>query len=82
MKRLRCLNDHFTRCKNILDVITLIGKENDDNVKDVKKRHETFANVVRAPLGMVNSTFALLYTVFGLKLGCSRAAAPIGDKVL
>ena len=31
---------------------------------------------------MVSSTLAPLYTVFGLNLGCSRAAAPIGDKVL
>ena len=31
---------------------------------------------------MVSGTLAPLYTVFGLKLGCSGAAAPIGDKVL
>ena len=31
---------------------------------------------------MVSSTLAPLYRVFGLKLGCSGAAAPIGDKVL
>ena len=31
---------------------------------------------------MVSGTLAPLYTVFGLKLGCSRAAAPIGDEVL
>ena len=31
---------------------------------------------------MVSSTLAPLYTVFGLKLGCSGAAAPIGDEVL
>ena len=30
---------------------------------------------------MVSGTLALLYTVFELKLGCSGAAAPIGDKV-
>ena len=28
---------------------------------------------------MVSGTLAPLYTVFGLKLGCSGAAAPIGD---
>ena len=31
---------------------------------------------------MVSSTLAPLYTVFGLKLGCSGAAAPIGEEVL
>ena len=31
---------------------------------------------------MVSGTLAPLYTVFGLKLGCSGAAAPIGDEVL
>ena len=31
---------------------------------------------------MVSGALAPLYTVFGLKLGCSRAAAPIGDEVL
>ena len=31
---------------------------------------------------VVSGTLALLYTVFGLKLGCSGAAAPIGDEVL
>ena len=31
---------------------------------------------------MVSLTLASLYTVFGLKLGCSGAAALIGDKVL
>ena len=39
--------------------------------KPVAKRHY-----------MVSGTLAPLYTVFGLKLGCNRAAAPIGDKVL
>ena len=39
--------------------------------KPVAKRHH-----------MVSSTLAPFYTVFGLKLGCSGAAAPIGDKVL
>ena len=42
-----------------------------NKVKPVAKRHH-----------MVSGTLALLYTVFGLKLGCSRAAAPIGDEVL
>ena len=42
-----------------------------DKMKPVAKRHH-----------MVSSTLALLYTVFGLKLGCSGAAAPIGDEVL
>ena len=31
---------------------------------------------------MVSGTLAPLYTVFWLKLCCSGAAAPIGDKVL
>ena len=31
---------------------------------------------------MVSGTLAPLYIVFGLKLGCSGAAAPIGDEVL
>ena len=31
---------------------------------------------------MVSGTLAPLYTVFGLKLGCSGAAVPIGDEVL
>ena len=31
---------------------------------------------------MVSGTLAPLYTVFGVKLGCSGAAAPIGDEVL
>ena len=31
---------------------------------------------------MVSGTLAPLYIVFGLKLGCSGAAALIGDKVL
>ena len=31
---------------------------------------------------MVSGTLAPLYTVFGLKLGCSGEAAPIGDEVL
>ena len=31
---------------------------------------------------MVSGTLAPLYTVFGLKLGCSGATAPIGDEVL
>ena len=31
---------------------------------------------------MVSGTLAPLYTVFGLKLGCSGAAAPIGDSSL
>ena len=31
---------------------------------------------------VISGTLAPLYTVFGLKLGCSGAAAPIGDKVL
>ena len=31
---------------------------------------------------MVSGTLAPLYTVFGLKFGCSGAAAPIGVKVL
>ena len=31
---------------------------------------------------MVSGTLAPLYTVFGLKLGCSGAAAPIGYEVL
>ena len=31
---------------------------------------------------MVSGTLAPLYTVFWFKLGCSGAAAPIGDKVL
>ena len=48
---MRCLNKRFARCKRVWTLSTLIGKESDDNVKDVKKRHETFANVVRAPLG-------------------------------
>ena len=39
--------------------------------KPVAKRHH-----------MVSSTLAPLYTVFGSKLGCSGAAAPIGDEVL
>ena len=39
--------------------------------KPVAKRHH-----------MVSGTLAPLYTVFGLKLGCSGAAAPIGDEVL
>ena len=30
----------------------------------------------------VSGTLAPLYTVFGLKLGCSRAVAPIGDEGL
>ena len=40
-------------------------------LKPVAKRHH-----------MVSGTLAPLYTVFGLKLGCSGAAAPIGDEVL
>ena len=39
--------------------------------KPVAKRHH-----------MVSGTLSPLYTVFGLKLGCSGAAALIGDKVL
>ena len=39
--------------------------------KPVAKRHH-----------MVSGTLAPFYTVFGLKLGCSGAAALIGDKVL
>ena len=31
---------------------------------------------------MVSETLAPLYTIFKLKLGCSGAAAPIGDEVL
>ena len=31
---------------------------------------------------IVSGTLAPLYTVFGLTLGCSGAAAPIGDEVL
>ena len=31
---------------------------------------------------VVSGTLSPLYTVFGLKLGCSGAAAPIGDEVL
>ena len=41
------------------------------NLKPGAKRHH-----------VVSGTFAPLYTVFGLKLGCSGAAAPIGDEVL
>ena len=31
---------------------------------------------------MVSAILAPLYIVFGLKFGCSGAAAPIGDEVL
>ena len=41
------------------------------DIKPGAKRHHT-----------VSCTLAPLYTVFGLKLDCSGAAAPIGDKVL
>ena len=37
---------------------------------DAKKHH------------MVSGILAPLYTVYGLKLGCSGAVAPIGDEVL
>ena len=53
---MRCLNKRFARCKRVWTLSTLIGKESDDNVKDVKKRHETFADVVRAPLGRITAT--------------------------
>ena len=42
-----------------------------NKVKPVAKRHH-----------MVSGTLAPLYIVFGLKLGCSGAAALIGDEVL
>ena len=34
------------------------------------------------PGAMVSGTLAALYTVFGLKLGCSGEAVSIGDEVL
>ena len=46
-------------------------REKEKEREPVAKRHH-----------MVSGTLALLYTVFGLKLGCSGAATPIGDKVL
>ena len=45
--------------------------DQEDRVQPGAKRHH-----------MVSGTLAPLYTVFGLKLGCSGAAAPIGDEVL
>ena len=45
------------------------------------KTKTLFANFFAHPV-MVSDTLAPLYTVFGLKLGCSGAAAPIGDEVL
>ena len=42
-----------------------------ERMKPGAKRHHMFSG-----------TLAPLYTVFGLKLGCSGAAAPIGDDVL
>ena len=45
--------------------------EKQRNKEPVAKRHH-----------MVSGTLAPLYTAFGLKLGCSGAAAPIGDEVL
>ena len=50
------------------DKLSLMRKE--IKVKPVAKRH------------LVSGTLAPLYVVFGLKLGCSGAAAPIGDEVL
>ena len=51
-----------------------------------QKRKRALAALHRIPGAkrhhMVSGTLAPLYTVFGLKLGCSGAAAPIGDKVL
>ena len=48
-----------------------MAKDFSKRTKPVAKRHH-----------MVSGTLAPLYIVFGLKLGCSRAAAPIGDEVL
>ena len=45
-------------------------KREKKNMKPVAKRHH-----------MDSGTLAPLYIVFGLKLGCSGAAAPIGDEV-
>ena len=55
--------------------VSLIVKETEDEEEEdeepvAKRRH------------MVSGTLAPLYTVFWLKLGCSGAAAPIGDEVL
>ena len=50
------------------DTVNILGLL---HMKPVAKRHY-----------MVSGTLAPLYTVFGLKLGCSGAAAPIGDEVL
>ena len=51
------------------------GEEEDEEKEKEKepgaKRHH-----------MVSDTLAPLYTVYGLKLGCSGATAPIGDEVL
>ena len=46
-------------------------EEEEEEEEPVAKRHH-----------MVSGTLAPLYTVFGSKLGCSGAAAPIGDEVL
>ena len=48
-----------------------LAEEEENGEEPVAKRHH-----------MVSGTLAPLYTVFGLKLGCSGAAAPIGHKVL
>ena len=50
--------------------------------KGIKKKEERRKQPVTKRHHMVSGTLAPLYTVFGLKLGCSGAAAPIGDKVL
>ena len=50
--------------------------------KERERKRESEKEPVAKRHHMVSDTLAPLYTVFGLKLGCSGAAAPIGDKVL
>ena len=54
-----------------MQILSEVVKYEGMNIKPGAKRHH-----------VVSGTLAPLYTVFELKLGCSGAAAPIGDKVL
>ena len=65
------MNFHLLHRYDLKKRIALLMEKADFMCKTVAKRHH-----------MVSGTLAPLYTVFGLKLGCNGAAAPIGDKVL
>ena len=57
-------------------------KERENVDRSAQKLGATEIHPIVATCHMVSGTLALLYLVLGLKLSCSRAAAPIGNKIL